>query len=208
MGHAVAGWLFGYPSIPSFDFMFGGGVTLRSDQARGLIIIIYFAIAWLFYLYRHNPFTIKFCLALTAIYTFCLITNWHTIFIIFMGHGCELIFAGIFGYRAMSGYGCRYDIERLLYAMLSFFTFLTNLELAWLVIFNPQMRSLYMMGKGGLIDSDFVRLARDYFGIGLTAMMVYFALICGVSMIATWGVYRYRRVWQFGLLRLIERNPL
>ena len=27
MGHAIAGWLFGYPSLPAFDFTYGGGVT-------------------------------------------------------------------------------------------------------------------------------------------------------------------------------------
>ncbi|MEC4805237.1 MAG: hypothetical protein SAJ12_22505 [Jaaginema sp. PMC 1079.18] len=206
LGHAVFGWLFGYPSLPSFDFVNGGGITLRGNQSFVIILGVYFAISSFLYFYHRNRLTLKISLVITAIYTVCLLTNWHTILIIFMGHGCELLFASIFGYRALSGAACRHQLEQFLYAILSFFIFLTNLELAWLVIFNPQMRSLYEMGKGGIVDSDFVRLARDYLGINLIVMMAIFALFCCLSMIATWGVYRYRHIWQSGLWRLLERE--
>ncbi|MCP5050706.1 MAG: hypothetical protein GY940_26320, partial [bacterium] len=29
IGHAVFGWFFGYPSVPAFDFAYGGGITMH-----------------------------------------------------------------------------------------------------------------------------------------------------------------------------------
>jgi hypothetical protein len=205
-GHAVAGWLFGYPSIPSFDFMFGGGITWHIERWPVLIILVYTAIAWGLYTYRHNSVTLKVIATITLLYTILALSNWHDCLILFMGHGGELIFAGIFGYRAMSGFGCRYEVERLLYAMLAFFTVLTNLELAWLLVFNAERRSLYEEGKGGLLDNDFVRIANEYFGVDLTVVMIFFALICILTIVLTWGVYRYRRLWHYWVLRLLEKD--
>ncbi|MEB3226567.1 MAG: hypothetical protein VKJ86_12265, partial [Synechococcus sp.] len=33
IGHAIAYWMFGYPAVPSFDFVFGGGITLALNRA-------------------------------------------------------------------------------------------------------------------------------------------------------------------------------
>ena len=33
MGHMIFGWILGYPSVPAFDLMYGGGVTLHTDRS-------------------------------------------------------------------------------------------------------------------------------------------------------------------------------
>ena len=34
MGHAIFGWLFGYPSFPAFDVIWGGGVTIHTGRSH------------------------------------------------------------------------------------------------------------------------------------------------------------------------------
>lgn len=96
IGHAVWGWLFGYPSIPAFDFTYGGGVTMHQDRHMFIVIIVYALLAWLFYLYRKNHLTLVVLLVITALYTVSAFTSFHSIVILFMGHGTELIFGAIF----------------------------------------------------------------------------------------------------------------
>ena len=45
MGHAAFGWLFGYPSIPVFDFSYGGGVTLQHGRSALLAALVILAMA-------------------------------------------------------------------------------------------------------------------------------------------------------------------
>src|SRR5205085_4916566 len=54
LGHAVAGWLLGYPSIPSFDFVYGGGITPRGPFQIAVGLVVAGAFAYLGYIFREN----------------------------------------------------------------------------------------------------------------------------------------------------------
>ena len=202
LGHATVGWIFGYPSIPAFDFLFGGGITIQQERWNSILILIYLLIGFLFYLVRKNSFAISFLIITTIIYSISAFSSIHNIIFIYMGHGFELIFAGIFLYRAISGYACRYSIERPLYASIGFFTLFYDIRFAWRLIFSPFHRSIYKEGKGGILDHDFVRLAGEYFHVNLSVISIFFLLCCVLTPVVTFLAYRYRNLWVYFVLRL------
>ena len=52
LGHAACGWLLGYPAIPAFDFVHGGGVTSHFGRLWVLIGGIYGGFGYVSYRYR------------------------------------------------------------------------------------------------------------------------------------------------------------
>src|SRR5262249_21436063 len=126
LGHAVASWAFGIPAIPSFDFVYGGGVTVSQGRSTGLMVLIYLALAALAYRIRDNRGYLIALLAWVCAYTLAAFTAAHEAIEVAMGHGSELIFAGIFLYRALTGASCRVEGERPLYASCGFFILLND----------------------------------------------------------------------------------
>ena len=98
-----------------------------------------------------------------------------------MGHGFELIFAGVFLYRALSGESCHYPVERPLYAMLAFFTLAYDIRFAHGLIFDWQARADYLQGKGGMVH-DLALLAGQYAGGNLSAIAAAFWGSCLLTL--------------------------
>lgn len=201
LGHAATAWFFGYPAIPAFDFMHGGGVTVHGDRAPVILWLIYGGIAFLLYFYRQNRLTLTVLLVTTIIYSWWALGSTHEMLFVAMGHGFEIIFAGIFLYRGLSGYGCRYPIERPLYGMIGFFTVFYNLRFAWQLQFDQVQRQVYLYGKAG-IDNDFVRLARDYFHTDLSVIAATFWWLMLLTPVFIFILYRYRQLMLFIVARL------
>jgi len=190
LGHAVTAWLFGYPAIPAFDFRYGGGVTLHGDRVGFLLLLLYAGLGGLAYYCRHQRPLLVGLGMLTGLYTLAAFSPIHEMLFVAMGHGFELIFAVIFLYRALSGWGCRYAIERPLYAMLGFFIVFFNLRFAWMLQFSAVFRELYLMGKGG-IDHDLVRLARDFFHTDLVTVVGIYGFFVILTPAIPFLLYRY-----------------
>ncbi|HIK24835.1 MAG TPA: hypothetical protein IGP91_03100 [Thermosynechococcus sp. M46_R2017_013] len=201
MGHAVMAWLFGYAAVPAFDFRYGGGVTLHGDRAGGIVLLIYTGLLALAYFYRHHRLTLACLGVLTLLYTLVAFTPVHEMLFVAMGHGFELIFAVIFLYRALSGWGCRYPIERPLYSMVGFFIVFFNMRFAWQLQFNPVFREMYLMGKGGM-DHDFVRLARDFFHTDLATVVGFYGFFVVLTPAIAFLLYRYRQLMVYLFVRL------
>ncbi|MGD2179481.1 hypothetical protein [Lusitaniella coriacea] len=201
LGHAFTAWIFGYPAIPAFDFIFGGGVTSIGDRVGGLVVFIYCCIAFLLYSVRFNPFALKFLGGLSLLYSVFSFFPIHRSLRTFMGHGFELIFAGIFLYRGISGFACQHSGERSLYAMLSFFTVFNNFYLSGSLIFSESARVIYEQGKGGIIDSDFVVLANQ-FQVSVSSIAAFFILCCLITPAIAFLLYFYRNWWGDILLRI------
>ncbi|MBI4782014.1 MAG: hypothetical protein HY785_11950 [Oscillatoriophycideae cyanobacterium NC_groundwater_1537_Pr4_S-0.65um_50_18] len=203
LGHASLAWLFGYAALPAFDFMYGGGITMQTtDRIPLLLFGICSGFAYLCYRYRHNDLTSRLLLGGAIAYGFCALTQVHTLLIVAMGHGFELLFAGIFLYRALSGWGCRQSIERPLYGMLGLFTVFYNVRFAYRLLTDAEEQGIYQMGKGNLLDHDFVRLAIDYFNVDLSRIVTVF-LICTIATpIVTFLLFRYRVVMLYLFSRL------
>ncbi|HEY9640556.1 MAG TPA: hypothetical protein V6C57_08730 [Coleofasciculaceae cyanobacterium] len=203
LGHASVAWLFGYGAIPAFDFIYGGGVTMQTlDRIPLLLFGLGSGFAYLCYRYRHNDLTSRVLLAGAIAYAICAFTPLHTLLIVGMGHGFELLFAGIFLYRALSGWGCRYAIERPLYGMLGFFMVFYDIRFAYGLLTDAEQRAIYEVGKGSIVDNDFVRLANEYFQVDLSAIVMGFLLCAIATPLITGLLFRYRVILLYGFSRL------
>jgi hypothetical protein len=203
LGHAATGWLFGYPSIPAFDFSYGGGVTMHQDRQAGIVILVYAALAAGFYVARGRPRALAALGATTLLYSILAWTAAHEGLILFMGHGAELVFAGIFLHRAISGEGLKTPAERPAYAFVAFFTLLFDVRFALRLTASPLERTIYEEAKGGGHWMDFSRLADEYLHTGLGAVALLFLLACALPPLLAVLAHRYRPRLETGLARIL-----
>lgn len=207
LGHAVFGWLFGYPSVPAFDFMYGGGVTMHQQRALPLVygvLVLLFAAA---IIYRRNLTTVITLAVCGLLYTLISFTRAHEVVNLFMGHGTELIIAGIFLYRGFSGFAVVHAVERPLYAFLGFFVLFSDLRFAYRLITDPVHRYLYEEAKGGGHWMDFSRIAEEYLRVDLSVVALFFLLCCFLPIIAIWIYRTWRTEILLQLNHLFDRNP-
>ncbi len=191
VGHAVTHWLFGRPAIPTVNLAYGGGVTLTFDQSKIVLCLIYLAIAFLVYYCRHYRFILVLLGIFTSVYSFCLANSTNLMLSTFMGHGMELVAIATCLYLSMSGYFCRFSGDRSIYSMLGFFTLFADVDFSWKLTHDLDYREMYEGGIGGVIDNDFVILARDYFNVNLSVVANDFLIGCLVIPLVIFLVFRY-----------------
>jgi hypothetical protein len=206
LGHAIFAWSFGYPAIPAFDFLYGGGITIYTDRSILLQILVFAIFGYLLYFYRSNRLTLAVLGAGILVYGLLALTELHQMVISFMGHGTELVFAGIFLFRAMKGSHITHAVERPLYAGLGFFLLFHNFLFVHRLITSENFRQVYAEGKGGLLDHDFTVIGRDFLGVGTMAMGQIFLVCCLLSLALTWIAFRYEERLKAVLVRLLSRE--
>lgn len=189
LGHSVIGWGFGYPSIPAFDWRYGGGITHTGHRNQLLLLLCFAAVAYLIFQLRESPRLRNVAIGLGAFYTIAAFTPIHEILHLAMGHGMELIIAGIFLYRAVSGSAVVHGVERPLYAACAFFLLIENLRLSWGLMFDVDARTAYGMAKGGGHWMDMSRLAREYLGMPLGAVASFLCLGVLVTPVLSYWAY-------------------
>jgi hypothetical protein len=193
MGHAAFGWLFGYPSIPAFDFSYGGGVTLHQDRVVLLSAAVAAALAGGAYALRERAPLRNALIAALALYVPLASTRGHEAAILAMGHGGELCFATLALHRALSGRGCKLDAERPLYGLIGWFIVLSDVRFAWRLRASHLHRDLYESAKGGGHWMDFSRLADELFHVPLDTIAGVFLALLVVPPLAALGLQRLRQ---------------
>ncbi|MBM4383239.1 MAG: hypothetical protein FJ091_07690 [Deltaproteobacteria bacterium] len=193
MGHAAFGWLFGYPSIPAFDFSYGGGVTLQQDRIALLGVGVAAALAYAAYAMRERAPLRNALLAALALYVPLALTRGHEAAILAMGHGGELCFATLALHRALSGRGCKLEAERPLYGLIGWFIVLSDVRFAWQLRTSAIHRELYEEAKGGGHWMDFSRLANEFFHVPLDTIVAVFLALLVVPPLAALALQRLRR---------------
>jgi hypothetical protein len=206
LGHTLAGWAFGVPSIPAFDFTYGGGVTMHQQPSKLLIVCIYAGFAYLLFLYRRKPLSLAILAVIIAGHALCMMTPLKEPLTIAMGHGFELIFAGIFLYRAMSGFACVHNVERPLYAFLGFLITFDNIRFAWRLVHSPEHRWQYENAKGGGHWMDFSRLANEFFFVDLSVIANLFMLASLLPVLISVLLYASRELWWEPLVKILSPN--
>lgn len=207
MGHALTGWLFGYPSLPAFDLRYGGGVTATFERSAVLLILVYAGFAFLLWTYRKNRSTLIVLFGLLALHIALSATDWHNVVFLFMGHGMELIIAGIFFYRALSGAAVVHAAERPLYCIISWFIVLSDLRFAHRLVFSAHERGMYEEAKGGGHWMDFSRIAEDYLHTDLKRVALVFLLCCLLPLVVGFLAFRYQEYLRSGVVKLWAREP-
>jgi hypothetical protein len=178
MGHALVGWLYGYPSIPAFDFVYGGGVTSHTNRIPLIAVSVLVGLAALAWLFRRNPPSLWLCSSATLLYALTAWSSLHHAVIAAMGHGFELVIAGVFLHRALSGRACHHDAERIAYGFVGWFLTLHNVRFAYRLITDAAHRRMYEQAKGGGHWMDFSVLAEQHLHVSLEAVAFVFLLLC------------------------------
>lgn len=162
-GHAVAGWLMGYPSLPAFDFVYGGGLTHHGQFRLSIAIAIGCGFAYLGYLLRENRKALGIIGALFLVWLFLITREWRReLTFASAGHLAEFILAGILFYKALAGVGWKNpDFERPLGAFVAFFVQIHSTLFAWRLIKDAAFMSWYREGKGGALMNDLEVVALD-----------------------------------------------
>lgn len=205
IGHTLFGWLFGYPSIPAFNFFYGGGLTMYWHQNKQILIFIYLTLIALMFFYRRKNKLVILTAAFLVLHMVFALTNLHETLILFMGHGFELIFALIFGYRGLTGVGSRNKIERALYCMMFFYIVIMDINFSYSLLSDVNALELYLNPPVGLPVNDFVQIAEKYQSISLikTIWFFYFcSLLTPVTLFAVCRLFPSKR----NLIAFIHKN--
>jgi len=134
-------------------------------------------------------------------------TRLNEVLILFMGHGTELLIAGIFFYRALSGAAVVHSVERPLYAAIAFFAVFSDLGFGYRLVTSPFARAEYADAKGGGHWMDFSRIAIDHLHVNLTAVASVFFICCLITLPLGFLAFRYQEYLREGLRRLVAREP-
>ena len=183
LGHAVTFWLFGYPAIPL-------NRTLVTTREPVVLIIVYLLFGVLLYQSRKNIAVVVPLVVGVLLHICAAFTSGHQILALAMGHGSELIFAGIFFYRAMS-YSSMFDSGlRPVYAFLGGFLVFWDFRFFFRLVTSLNYRFEYHEQLGG--DNDLIALTADYQLSDLRTLALIF-LVCTVLVpFLTFLFFRYQ----------------
>ena len=160
LGHAIAGWALGYPSLPAFDLTYGGGITHMGEFRLPVAIAAGCAIAFAAWRWPEKRIAIAI---LAAIWLIAVTKEWRReVVFAAAGHATELILATVFLYRAFSGTGWRNPaLERPLGVFVGFFVQINSAAFAWQLLHDAAFLDVYREGKGGAMMHDLEVIALD-----------------------------------------------
>ncbi len=187
LGHTVFGWIFGYPSLPSFDFADGGGMAYHFDRTWLLQIAFYGAGIYGLYKLKSSYYDALFLPA--AILFFALaavgLTTYHNAVILIMGHGTEALLGGFMIARAIFNAGLIRPEERWLNALVGFYFQCNLINMCVRIMHDPQYRFEYMGQKGSHGFGDLSRFADEMLWTGGLNSAAYFLIFLTVFMTIT-----------------------
>ena len=169
LGHCVTFWLFGYPSVPTFDFEYGGGVTYPVMGRIWLVqggVFVAMAVG-LYYLCRRDGFLFNnerypllvIALLLIALHLSLAFNERHNALIAFMGYGAEIILAVFCMARAILKLTLYGVVERYLNMIFGLFVMGSNIALLGGLIYSDVIRDAYSHQKGEELAGDFDQIA-------------------------------------------------
>ncbi len=177
LGHTLVAWFFGQPAFPAIR-LDGHAAALHTEQKTLLVIVIGGLLAALLWHLRHRPKARVVVGAVLALHPLLAFTEAKEVIHLLGGHLSELVFAGIFFYRALSGGFTESNAERITYATMAWFLLGRNVIMNGGLMFSEAARRTYH-GNGSFgLTNDFIRAARElgWSLEGVAALMMLFSL--------------------------------
>ena len=162
MGHCLAAWLCGCPAFPAIR-LDGHAAAIHGEPhswLAGMIALGFLATSA--HLFRSGMRVLPaFGAAIGLLLPLFAFTEAREVLFLSMGHGGELIFAGLCFHRALSGGFSHHDGERLLYAAVGWYLIGRNVSLFFGLWTSATARDAYH-GNGSFgMENDLIRLAHD-----------------------------------------------
>ena len=213
LGHAVTGWMLGHPSVPAFDFMFGGGLTHYGEFQPLIALAILAGMLWLGWQLRGNPLSVGVVSVIAVAWLIVVSSAWRReTMMASAGVLFELIMAAIFLYMAIAGIGFRNAaLERPLAAFVAFVVQMITMRFLWQLRSDDVFLAGYKEGKGGALMNDLEIVALNLHihtpfnpGIqGLAGLLLFFSLM-PMTVAVLWFLYRRRCHRLLTRLRLLQ----
>jgi hypothetical protein len=181
LGHAVVGWLLGHPSLPAFDFVYGGGFTHQGQFHLSIAVAVAAGAGYIAWLLRRNRRALIVLGIVFAVWLLFVTREWRReIVIAAAGHAGEFVLGAIFFYRALTGSGLRLAVEKPLSAFIAFFVQINLMGFCWKLMHDADFLSWYLGGKagGGELMNDLEIVALD--------LKIYLGIDADVPRVACW----------------------
>jgi hypothetical protein len=190
IGHSIGWWLFGYPSVPTFNFTYGGGTTYSFSQSWLVLGIVWIAAAGLgIWLWQHRAYReLGFLGGVVLLHGILLLSGGDKILPIATGHIAEVGVGAFCLLRAFLGTTnrARGAVERWLNMVFGCFTMVHNIALTGLLMFHDIGRMVYAAQKGGHLQGDIDRVA---LGLGVPMPVIAFSLMLLTIVVFAFTVF-------------------
>jgi hypothetical protein len=194
IGHCLSFWVFGYPSIPTFDFAHGGGYTYayaRSSLVLGFVWACAALCGW--HLWRERAYARLSGLMLgTALHGVLILTGKDQVVTAFAGHAAEVLVAAFCLLRAFLGTTdpARGQAERWLNMVFGCFVLVYDTVFTAALMLDGTYRDDYAAQKGGHLEGDLDQIAQAlHVSFGATAFFL-MAFTLGVFAVAIYAGLR------------------
>lgn len=182
-GHTFAALAMGHIAFPRIGFDGHQPFTVVSEEHFAIMSFIAWAgLGYVAYRCVQMRFLWRVMLALTIAFPLVAFNEMRRqLFISLMGHGTELIFAGVFFWRANTGLFTAGRVDRMLYAVVAWAVVFANFGLCWGILFDPSERQRYL--ADGQITNDYAVAAYG------TLQTPHISYVVVPMMIASLAVY-------------------
>ncbi|REJ73380.1 MAG: hypothetical protein DWQ36_02195 [Acidobacteria bacterium] len=201
IGHTATYWLFGYLTIPSFDFVNHGGLSVAFARLETLTLVVVALLGfWIWQARGHRRIQV-FAASILVLYSLLNWTQGHQHLFDAMGHGGELVFATIFLQRALAP-AHRFDtLERPLWAAAGVFVTLQLIAFSWTLALSASRQSAYAQGMRGF-RHDLLRIA-DWLGLPLPLVAASLGLLALLPPLVAFWVHRHGESWRQAFIDLL-----
>lgn len=180
IGHTAAALFVGCSAVPAIR-LDGHAMTQHGPQHLPVALATWVALGFLAWrCRRRKPWLVTFA-AMGLLYPLLAFTYLEDVVHLLGGHLGELVFAGIFFWRALSGGFTSARGERLAYATCAWYLVGCNLWLSAGLIFSVEVRHWYASSGSFGLSNDYIRLADQVLGWPLGA-------VAGIMLLASLAV--------------------
>lgn len=197
IGHSLAGWFYGVPTIPMFDFAHGGGwAWMPVGQQIPVLVMVWAAIGYGFFVTFRDWVWIRGILIVLFLFNLATaFSDWHETVFDFMGPGFEPMVGAFFLIRALYDLAPRGGVEWVLNAVFGFALPIHALINGWGLMHNAEVRRLYWTQKDAQGSGDFDKIADrlpfgDFNGIVMVWMGV--SVLCLIVPFVVYMIHSAR----------------
>ncbi len=185
LGHAVFGLIYGYPSFPSFDPVYGGGMTYHFGRLIPIQFLVLAACAYFcFFIYSKDHRIFWLGVVLSVLLTISSLSEFHHVIMAFMGHGAEAIMGGVLLFKVLFNLTKDRSLEREAHAVIGFFMSFNLIDLCWKLIHDDAFQDQYFQQKGAERFGDFSKIA-DHLGHVNENTGAWFCIFCAIICLIT-----------------------
>jgi hypothetical protein len=176
-GHVVFAWYVGCPAFPAISLSGHAAAFHRPPSVAILALVGLGLLAGVVLAFASGRLRALAVLLIAAWPLFAFVGVAREVGFLLSGHLGELVFAGIFLWRAGTGEAVEREAERPLYACLGWFLVARNVALTAGLAFQASARAAYLgNGSFGLLN-DYARVASDVLHVPLASVGVFMLLV-------------------------------